>query len=267
MSFLNNLAKGFVRSAVNQVGRDGGKVISNKIYGDRHSTPIRVVGATPIQVEAGERPRGEINSRIDLKKAGYKPDLLKQNPVLYFFELIGGLILPIVGPLYWVYLSLRNLFKRYTQFFFYEDAPVYVRDRRYKSGARVDSYRKVKSFSDAVAKPTGGERVLYVFKSVLALAFAVGLVYCQYSFYKAVTAPEPPAKIEKGVVINGQGANLRIEPNVNATVLALVPINDSVQIVSKEGPTDLINNIAGKWYKVKYKTSEGWVWSELIKTE
>ena len=41
MSFIGNLAKGFVRSTVNQVGRDTGKIISNKIYGDAHSTPIR----------------------------------------------------------------------------------------------------------------------------------------------------------------------------------------------------------------------------------
>lgn len=34
----------FVRSAVRQVGRDGGKIISNKIYGDAHSTPVRNVG-------------------------------------------------------------------------------------------------------------------------------------------------------------------------------------------------------------------------------
>ena len=42
-SFLAQLTKGFIRSAVNQVGRDGGKVISNRIYGDKHSTPIRNV--------------------------------------------------------------------------------------------------------------------------------------------------------------------------------------------------------------------------------
>ena len=41
MGFLTSLAKGFVRSAVNQVGRDGGKVISNQLYGNKHSTPLR----------------------------------------------------------------------------------------------------------------------------------------------------------------------------------------------------------------------------------
>ena len=35
------LLKGFFRSAVNQVGRDGGKVISNEIYKGKHSTPYR----------------------------------------------------------------------------------------------------------------------------------------------------------------------------------------------------------------------------------
>ena len=46
MGFGKNLAKGFVRSAVNQVGRDGGKVISNKLYGDAHSVPHRSVNGS-----------------------------------------------------------------------------------------------------------------------------------------------------------------------------------------------------------------------------
>ena len=31
-----------IESAVNQVGRDGGKVISNRVYGNSHSTPINI---------------------------------------------------------------------------------------------------------------------------------------------------------------------------------------------------------------------------------
>ena len=42
-SFTNQLFQGFVKSAVNQVGRDGGKVISNQVYSDSHATPIRGV--------------------------------------------------------------------------------------------------------------------------------------------------------------------------------------------------------------------------------
>ena len=44
-SFINGLAKGFIRSAVNQVGRDAGRVVSNNIYGDAHSIPHRNVSA------------------------------------------------------------------------------------------------------------------------------------------------------------------------------------------------------------------------------
>ena len=33
----------FVSSAVRQVGRDGGKVISNKIYGNAHASKIMIV--------------------------------------------------------------------------------------------------------------------------------------------------------------------------------------------------------------------------------
>ncbi len=40
-----NLGKTFVQSLVREVGRGGGKVVSNKIYGSKHSTPIRVVQA------------------------------------------------------------------------------------------------------------------------------------------------------------------------------------------------------------------------------
>lgn len=40
MGFLTNLGKGFIRSAVNQVGRDGGRVLSNRIYGNKHSVPV-----------------------------------------------------------------------------------------------------------------------------------------------------------------------------------------------------------------------------------
>jgi len=43
-SFMGQLAKGFVRSAVNQVGRDYGRTISNQLYGDAHSVPVRSAG-------------------------------------------------------------------------------------------------------------------------------------------------------------------------------------------------------------------------------
>jgi hypothetical protein len=52
----NNLAKTFIRSAVRQLGRDAGKVVSNRAFGDSHSTPIRMVrnaDTSPIKSDSG----------------------------------------------------------------------------------------------------------------------------------------------------------------------------------------------------------------------
>ena len=43
-SFATQLAQGFVRSTVNQVGRQTGNVIANNMYGNAHSVPVRCVG-------------------------------------------------------------------------------------------------------------------------------------------------------------------------------------------------------------------------------
>ena len=42
-SFGMQLAEGFVRSTVNQVGRQTGNVIANNIYGNAHSTPFKII--------------------------------------------------------------------------------------------------------------------------------------------------------------------------------------------------------------------------------
>ena len=43
MSALNNLVKQFVNSLVRQVGRDSGKVISNKMFKGKHGTDRKSV--------------------------------------------------------------------------------------------------------------------------------------------------------------------------------------------------------------------------------
>ena len=39
----SNLGQTFIKSLVRQVGRDAGKVVSNKAFKDAHATPIRMV--------------------------------------------------------------------------------------------------------------------------------------------------------------------------------------------------------------------------------
>lgn len=50
-----NLGEVFIKSVVRQVGRDTGKVISNKVYKDAHSTPIRMVSSDTSAQFSGTR--------------------------------------------------------------------------------------------------------------------------------------------------------------------------------------------------------------------
>lgn len=80
----NNLAKTFIRSVVRQVGRDSGKVISNKVFGDAHSTPIRMVrnvDTSPLTSDKGRRKYRHsldrvVNSDLPATKATGKKALV-----------------------------------------------------------------------------------------------------------------------------------------------------------------------------------------------
>ena len=50
-----NLGEVFIKSLVRQVGRDTGKVISNKVYKDAHATPIRMVSSDTSPQFSGTR--------------------------------------------------------------------------------------------------------------------------------------------------------------------------------------------------------------------
>ena len=60
MRFFENLGKGLIRSAVNQIGRDGGRVVSNQLYGDAHSTPHRIVNNNVKPVIDGDDYVGQV---------------------------------------------------------------------------------------------------------------------------------------------------------------------------------------------------------------
>lgn len=130
-SFINGLAKGFIRSAVNQVGRDAGRVVSNNIYGDAHSVPHR-------NVSAGGA--GRVSSVGQVEDEGIQPIVPSVcvawiwGFVGFLFSIIGGVILLIVG--------YRKLKRKYTAYGWqYESRAVYVADGRYKRGERYDGHR------------------------------------------------------------------------------------------------------------------------------
>ncbi|MDR7131650.1 hypothetical protein J2X69_004014 [Algoriphagus sp. 4150] len=271
MSFIGSLAKGFVRSAVNQVGRDGGKVISNSVYQNRHATPIRIVGS--INQASINSPSSEyaINSRQDLVEARFQPELLESSAVLYVFIAIGSIILPIVGPVYWLYVSYRNFFKKYTKFYRFSQQPVYVRDRRFKTGQRHDGYTRVKEYSAVAAKPTSSERRTFIIKGIIALLLAVVVTSFHYSWYFAESEPTIEATVDAqpaiGLVKAEHGLNLRALASSNGEVLASIPKDATVEIITQDGPEETIGTKTANWIQVKYGEKLGWVWGGFIEID
>ena len=134
-SFINGLAKGFIRSAVNQVGRDAGRVVSNNIYGDAHSIPHR-------NVSAGGA--GRITGVGKVVDEGVQPIVPSVGAAWFWgfvgfvFSIIGGVVLLIVG-----YRKLKNKHTAYG--WQYTSQAVYVADNRYKRGERYDGRQDRKS--------------------------------------------------------------------------------------------------------------------------
>lgn len=124
MGYLKNLGKGFVRSAINQVGRDGGKVISNQLYGDAHSTPYRRVGYESNYFI-------DENSQELLYEQYKSPNFLIHCLIAFLFNAFGGIALLFYG------FNLRNKTNivRGKKVFTYK---TFVTDNRYKKGLRYN---------------------------------------------------------------------------------------------------------------------------------
>ena len=152
MGFITDLGKGFIRSAVNQVGRDTGKVISNKIYGDSHSTPIRNVAVSESGTYYNEE-NDEVISSEQLHSFAINDEWTpvyssieswKQKIFLAILSLIPGFILfpySIVFPLVPIYIIYKGIKKIRTNQIIYHKtiiAPTYKSDKRYKRGMRYE---------------------------------------------------------------------------------------------------------------------------------
>lgn len=125
-NFIKGLAKGFVRSTVNQVGRDAGKVISNSVYGDRHAAPYRKVSSNSRIVDVGElREEGIEVIEPSVNKA------IIWVVIGFFFNIIGAVCLLVVG-----FSKLRNKYQ--VKAWKSQSQSVYVADGRRKNGMRYD---------------------------------------------------------------------------------------------------------------------------------
>lgn len=124
-SFTKQLAKGFVRSAVNQVGRDGGRVISNQIYNGKNYVPISNVGQQSSQTPPA--PNIIPDNAVSTTKpfSGMK---------LFFLALISFLY-PI-GPLGVFIYGLVKFNDTMTKVEWFTEEAQYKQDLRYKQGVK-----------------------------------------------------------------------------------------------------------------------------------
>lgn len=138
MSFLNKLLKGFIRSTVNQVGRDSGKVISNKIYKDRHSTPVKISTANK-----KETFNTQENNDGSERPIGFKHQFLSDSWYMYFFVLLGSIILFPISWIYYLGKGIIYLSKSTITLTGKEIEEVYKTDKRFKEGVRLDGHKEV----------------------------------------------------------------------------------------------------------------------------
>lgn len=106
-----DLMKGFARSLVNQVGRDTGKVVSNSLYGDAHSTPIRRIGSDNMSYHNKNGEICEISEqefRNQIIEEGYHFSLRKTHPIFIVLGvLLSYIFLFVVGILFITRGALR----------------------------------------------------------------------------------------------------------------------------------------------------------------
>lgn len=129
-NFLNSLGKGFIRSAVNQVGRDYGKTISNQIFGDAHATPVRVVKTDRSNILWAP---GQPNKENEIEY--HKQDIINWQDIVC---LILSPLMVLVGPFLYGIFTLVYLFKGSTAFVVYTNEPRRIPDRRYSVGYRIE---------------------------------------------------------------------------------------------------------------------------------
>lgn len=186
MSFLSQLAKGFVRSTVNQVGRDTGRVISNQIYGNAHSTPIKGVTYTNgiFYDESNNTQISENEFSSRLRTEGLKIQYFITHPLLKTFYFLLGIFATImikefsniyyalIPPAILAVLGIcKAMVARYQMTVYYtKPTPTYTKDGRYSTGRRFTGHTLARIESTTI--PT---------KSFIVKSWIICVVYILYA--------------------------------------------------------------------------------------
>lgn len=191
MSLLSQLGKDFVRSAVKQVGRDGGKIISNHVYGDAHSTHVREIRSDePISDVEFKYMKSDkvmdLEGREKAEAAGYSCKTLHHWGAgcctIFFIPAILFSAIAATGNMYSIayFFGIVLVIRAVVKFFkskvvisktYTEGA--YVRDRRYKGGARYAGMQSYDHQLTAKIKPNELKecRIYALVYLIVALSF------------------------------------------------------------------------------------------------
>lgn len=160
MRFLSGLGKGFVRSAVNQVGRDTGRQVSGAIFNSAQSST------------------GETVSISELKP------VVEYVPLKILLALFLSWIVPVFGGICYIYFGIHYIFiEKFRKYYRIEKLEVYAADRRFKTGKRFEGHRDVKVIykgpvDDVKRKSNVIKGVFYLFIGITSA------VYYSYYLYR-----------------------------------------------------------------------------------
>ena len=189
-----------LRSAANQFARDGGRVLSNAMYGDAHSTPIRRVGGSNnTQGSQFSSANGEDVSAEEMRQWCKENGMHLKISRTSVSQVVGMAILgamPILitgivcGPAF-IFASLRRVW-----YFFTADAQYAkqamvankIPDRRYSQGYRIEGYRK--GYEIIEIPPTIRERLWHLLIAIIYALIGIGIIYWNYIAFEYINSIE-----------------------------------------------------------------------------
>lgn len=145
-SFTKQLAKGFVRAAVNQVGRDGGRVISNQIYNGKNYVPVAEV--LPNQ-NMGTIPPPQ---QTAIPAGAYSTTKQLTTGKIILFVALSLFLFPL-GTIGVLIYGIVKIMDKMDTIEWVEEVPQFVQDRRYKTGSRFAGNALVKHKQKVMATP------------------------------------------------------------------------------------------------------------------
>ena len=193
MAFKSNkLANLFIKSAVRQVGRDAGRVVSNNVFGDSHSAPIRVVGQLNTKSNHGV-PYVD-TSEFDLSNQPlWQPESRSWGKYALYWTICLVTVLPFfIMSFFKFFRAFGLIFKKETDV--YAVVPRRVRDRRYKKRYRDEGYMQVATnqkrlFTDLeleVRRKVAKVDLLNCFTGILGTLLAIYYAITDESYSKLV---------------------------------------------------------------------------------